>query len=122
MIALVLPRDGLVQIDARAVPDLLLGERQVEAVGRPLSLAEKYGRDEDPPPVVEETGVDNEIPHSPALVVEQEIGDGAEVAICRGQRVPFEIFQASQHRSLLLQMSLASVGGGQLVSDGSRGC
>jgi hypothetical protein len=87
-----LPGDRLVCVEARAILDLVHGQRQAETVGRPFDLTERDGRDEDSRPTEDAAGLDDEIANYPTLIIQEKIHDTADVAIGGVDSVSFEIF------------------------------
>jgi hypothetical protein len=71
----------------------------VKAPSGPVDLAEGNGGDEHVAITEEAASVDHEIAYGPALVVEQEIGNFADVSVGGALSATFKILQAHQHES-----------------------
>ena len=102
VIPLVLSGNRLMDVDARAVLDLVPRQSQAEGVGCPVDLTKEDGRDEHARWTRRTCGLDDEIANDPTLVVQQKIHHAPDVAVSRCHSVPFEVFQTSQHGFLVL--------------------
>ena len=82
--------NGLVGVNARAVPDLLLSEVDVHDLVGPGYVAHRARGDQYLAAAQPSAGLDNHVHDGPALVVKIDVLDAAELAVAGAYRVAFQ--------------------------------
>ena len=92
------PAERLVGVHARTAPDLLAAQADDDLAARPIGVANRNRRQQNPPTRQPVARVDDEITHGPVPVVEVDVVHAPDVAVGRMKSESDEVLELLHHR------------------------